>query len=150
MSEAMAVQEYLYDAKGQITKTIDFGIDLRVSTQTPVPPQGLRFNFDWQADLAGSKLKGRIVGTNYAYTTADGVSHVDSQGVLTTPEGDRIAVHTTGISTRKKDSPLFLQHENISFFTGSERYRWVNQVQAWGNGTVDLATGRFEIKAYIA
>jgi len=146
----MAVQEHLYDAKGQVTKTVDFGIDVRVSSETPVPPQGLRFNIDWYAELTGPKLKGKIVGTNYAYTSADGLSHVDSQGVLTTPEGDRIAVHTTGISVREKNSPLFSQHENISFFTASDRYAWVNSIQAWGNGTVDLATGKFEVKAYIA
>ncbi len=150
MSETMAVQEHLYDVAGQITKTIDFGVDLRVSERTPSPPQGLRFNFDWQADLTGPKLRGKIVGTNYTYTRADGVTFVDSHGVLTTPEGDRIAVRTEGISTRQEGSAIFQERENITFYTASARYFWMNRIQAWATGTVDLSTGKIATKAYCA
>jgi len=150
MSEVMPVREHLYDAKGQITKAVDFGIDLHMSSQVPVPPRGLRFNLDYQAELTGKKLKGKVVGTNYAHMSGDGVTHLNSYGVLTTPEGDRIAVHATGISVRSKDLQEILQHENISFYTCAERYVWLNQIQAWANGSADPETGKFAVKAYIA
>ena len=150
MSETMAVQEHLYDAVGQITKTTDFGIDLRVSGRTPSPPEGLRFDFDWQAELTGPKIRGKIAGTNYSYTRADGVTFVDSHAVLTTPEGDRIAIRTEGISTRQAGSTIFQQRENISFYTACAKYSWINHIQGWATGTVDLSTGRIAMKAYSA
>jgi hypothetical protein len=150
MSETMAVQEHLYDVAGQITKTIDFGVDLKVAERTPSPPQGLRFNFDWQAELTGARIKGKIAGTNYVYTRADGVTFINSQGVLTTPEGDRIAVHTEGISTRQEGSPVFQERENIQFYTACPRYAWVNRLQCWATGSVDLSTGRIAMKVYTA
>ena len=114
MSEVMTVREHLYDAKGQITKTVDFGIDLQMFSQIAVPPRGLRFNFEYQAELTGKKLMGKVVGTNYAHMSGDGVTHIDSYGVLTTPEGDRIAVHATGMSILPKDALEVIQHENMA------------------------------------
>ena len=150
MSETVAVQEHLYDSAGQITKTTDFGIDLKVSVRTPSPPEGLRFNFDWQAELVGARIRGKMAGTNYVYTRADGVTFINSQAVLTTPEGDRIAVHTEGISTRQEGSAVFQERENIQFFTACPRYAWVNRLQCWATGTVDLSTGKIAMTGYSA
>ena len=151
MSESITVQEHLYDAAYQITEIVDFGIAMPAAPSgKPLPPQGLRFNFDWQGELTGARIKGKIAGTNYVYTRADGVTFINSQGVLTTPEGDRIAVHTEGISTRQEGSPLFQERENIQFYTACSRYAWVNRLQCWATGSVDLSTGRIAMKAYSA
>lgn len=150
MSASMAVQEFLYDVAGQITKTTDFGIDVQASARTPSPPQGLRFDFEWRAELTGPKINGKLVGTDYAFTRSDGVTLIDSHAVLTTPEGDRIAIRTEGISTRQEGAAVFQQRENISFYTASKRYAWVNLIQAWATGTVDMSTGRFDLKGYSA
>ena len=152
MSETMAVQEHLFDAATQITETIDFGIkvqDVR-SGRTPMPPQGLRFNFKIEGELTGAKIKGKISGIDYFYLRADGIGFIDAQMIVTTTEGDRIAIHTQGISTLHEGSAVSQFSESESFLTASVKYAWINRIQGWATGTVDLATGKLAAKSYIA
>lgn len=153
MSETMAVQEHLYDAAVQITEMIDFGIDAQSlsSGRTPMPPQGVRFNTSFQGEYTGAKLKGRLIGTGAALVRADNVSMVKSESVLTTLEGDRIAVHADAIYPNPAQGSTVIQWRgNISFHTASSRYSWVNSVMCWETGTIDLATGKMVLKGYIA
>lgn len=150
MSESIAVDEVLYEAKGQITKTTDFGIDLQVSSRTPSPPEGLRFNFDWHAEVAGPRIKGKMEGVTYSYTRSDGVTFVDWRSVLSTADGDRISVHAEAISKRQEGTSVFQQRESIRFHTASPRYSWINHIQGWGTNTIDLSTGKFAMKGYSA
>ena len=39
--------------------------------------------------------------------------------------------------------------ENVRLTTASERYSWVNTVQIWAVGSVDLSAGDINIKAYL-
>jgi hypothetical protein len=39
--------------------------------------------------------------------------------------------------------------ENVSLSTAAEDYAWVNTRQIWGAGTVNFATGKIHIDAYI-
>ena len=152
MSETMVVQELLYDETGQMTETTDFGIDVQslFSGRTPVPPQGVRFNTNFQSEITGPKLKGKFVGTNYVLLRADGVGMMNVQGVLTTVEGDKIAVHADGILTGQQGSSVYQLRSNVSFNTASVKYSWVNRILVWATGTTDLSTGKFAVKGYVA
>jgi hypothetical protein len=150
MSETMAIQELLYEATGQITKTTDFGVRLETSRRTPSPPEGLRFDFEWHAELTGPKVRGKMEGTTYSYTRADGVTFVEWRSVLATPEGDRIAVHSEAVSLREEGTAIFQQRENIRFHTASPRYSWLNRIQGWATNAIDLSTGKFAMKGYYA
>ena len=154
MSETMAVRELLFDAAAQLTETIDFGIDAQslFSGRTPVPPQGVRLNTSFQAEFTGPKFKGKIAGTDYILWRADGVGMINAQGVITTVEGDRIAYHADGILARPEQasSTLYQGRENISFHTASAKYSWLNRIQCWATGTLDLATRKMTMKAYAA
>ncbi|MGA2765876.1 MAG: DUF3237 family protein [Spirochaetia bacterium] len=152
MSETVAVQEHLFDSTTQITETIDFGTgmeDVR-SGRTTMPPQGLRFNLRIEGELTGAKVKGKISGTNYLYVRADGVGFIDAHFIVITPEGDRIAMHAQGISTPPEGSTVSQFRENESFFTASTKYAWINRIQVWATGSVDLETGKLTAKGYIA
>ena len=100
--------------------------------------------------MKGPKIKGTMEGTTYSYTRADGVTFVDWHAVLATPEGDRIALHAEAISLRQEGTAVFQQRENVSFYTASQRYSWVNRIQGWAANTIDLPTGKFVTKGYIA
>lgn len=39
---------------------------------------------------------------------------------------------------------------NMTLFASSKRYTWVNQLQVWGIGTLDLAKQVIEVAAYSA
>jgi len=150
MSESILVHEHLYDAKGQITKTVDFGVRLETTLRTTIPPEGVRFDFHWNAEATGPKLKGKMEGTTYGYTRADGLASVEWRGVLTTPEGDRIAVEGDAVTVRQGESPIFQQRETVRFHTASPNYSWVNRVSVVGVNKIDLSTGRFEMQGYEA
>lgn len=153
MSETMAVQEHLYDATLQIKELIDFGIDAQslASQRTPMPPQGVRFNSAFQGDFIGPKLKGKMVGTDYLLMRADSLGIINVQAVLTTVDGDRIAVHAGGTLARaEQGSSIYQGRENISFHTASAKYSWLNRIQGWAVGTVDMSSGKIVMKVFAA
>jgi hypothetical protein len=47
------------------------------------------------------------------------------------------------------DLPVADLFENASLAAAAEEYAWVNARQAWGFGTVDFATGKIHIDAYM-
>jgi len=153
MSETMAVQEHLYDAAAQLAEPIDFGLDLRavMSGGKPIPAEGLRLNYNFQAELTGPKLKGKMVGTDYFLLRADGLGIVNAQAVLTTVEGDRIAYHADGITNSPPQGSTVVQvRENVTFHTANPKYSWINHVLCRVTGTIDLATGKGSMKGYTA
>ena len=72
------------------------------------------------------------------------------QAVLTTRDVERIAYHATGIFTGETGSVVYQLQENISFYTGSERYSWVDRIQGWGTGAIDNPTRKIAMKVYAA
>ena len=152
MSETMAVQEHICDWNAQATEVIDFGIDAAAvsSGRTPIPPQGVRFNSSSQGEVTGPKLKGKVVATDYLLIRADGVGIINLEAVLTTVEGDRIAIHASGILTLQQGSAISQLRENVTFHTASAKYSWVNRIQGWAIGTLDMSTLRITKKVIAA
>ena len=46
-------------------------------------------------------------------------------------------------------SPVALLRENVKLTTASAAYSWVNPLQIWGIGTVDLVAGEIKVRAYV-
>jgi hypothetical protein len=152
MSETMTVQERIYDATMQITGMVDFGLDLKtvMTGKAQIPPQGLRFNTAFQGELQGPKLAGRISGTDYVLIRPDGVGVLDVHAVVTTTDGERIALRASGTLMQQPDSSVGQIRENITLQTASAKYGWVNSLQCWAAGTSDLSTGRVLMKVFAA
>ena len=152
MSETMAVQEHICDWIAQATEVIDFGIDAASvsSGRTPIPPQGVRLNSHSQGEITGTKINGKVVATDYLLIRADGVGIINLQGVLTTSDGDRIALHASGILTVPQGSAISQFRENFTFHTASAKYSWLNRIQGWGTGTLDMATMKIVAKVFAA
>ena len=152
MSETMAVQETIYDANMQMTGMVDFGLDVQtvMAHKAPIPPQGLRVNVAFQGEVKGQKLSGRITGTDYVLFRPDGVVVVDVHGTIDTQDGERVAVRADGILVAQPDSPVGQLRENVSLYSASPRYAWVNRLQGWGTGTSDLSTGKIVMRLFAA
>lgn len=152
MSETMVVQEHLFDATIQLLDAVDFGIDTQslLSGRVQIPPQGVRFNTNFQGEITGAKLKGKVVGTDYWILRPDGIAIVNIQAVVTSAEGDRIAYHADGIFTVERGSTVCQLRESLSFHTASERYSWLNRIQGFGTGIIDLTKRTIELKGYVA
>ena len=48
----------------------------------------------------------------------------------------------------QEGTPIFQLRENVTLTTNHPEYAWVNPLQVWGPGTVDVAKGEVRIKGY--
>jgi hypothetical protein len=74
---------------------------------------------------------------------------INLQAVLTTVEGDRIAIQASGILTLVQGAAISQFRENINFHTASAKYSWVNRIQGWATGT-DMSTLKRTKKVFAA
>jgi len=148
MSGMAAQQVYEYDLK--VTGMVEYGASLGaiLSGENPPPPGGLRVDVAFEGPVTG-RLSGRVVGVDYLTVRADGRVDLDIQADITTDDGEKIALAAGGVAIPKPGSPVAALRENVRLTTASERYSWVNTVQIWAVGSVDLSAGDINIKAYL-
>jgi len=138
--------EKVYEYEVAITGLVDFGVamDAIVSGQTPIPPQGARFDFTFDGRASG-RLAGRIHGTDYFHMRADGRGELNIRGVIETDDGARIALFAEGVSQQRPDGVSELI-ETVRLTTAAPAYAWVNTAMFWAAGTV--ADGVIRIEVY--
>jgi hypothetical protein len=144
--------ELIYEYTLRITQVVEYGIPASAvfSGQTPPPPEGARLDVYFEGTAAGPKLKGTIKGVDYLHVRADGRCQLNIHAEITTPEGKKIALAADGIGIPQKGSPVFQLRENVTLTTHHPEYSWVNTIQVWAPGTVDVSKGEIHIKGYAA
>jgi hypothetical protein len=146
------VGELLYEAVLRFKSVTAFGASLEAlatGTATP-PPEGARFDFAFEGQVCGPKLTGQFTGIDYANVRADGHYELDIRGHLATSDGQSIAVAGGGIARAGARAGTYDLREHFAYRTAAASYAWINQVQAWVVGTVDLAAGELRVTAYAA
>lgn len=146
------VGELLYEYRVNVTGITEFGVsfaDLLSGAVAP-PPEGARFDVHFEGASSGPKLKGTAKGTDHLFIRADGRMDLHIHGVMTTHDGHSIALFADGVCVPNPGSPVAELRENVTLFTSSQEYAWVNTLQIWGVGTVDLAAQVVHIKGYRA
>ena len=144
--------ELLYEYTLSITGIASYGVDFQdlLSGKTAPPPEGARFDVAFEGSAAGGKLSGTVKGVDYLCIRADGRADLDIHATITTTDGKTIALKADGVSLPKEGTAILDLRENVKLFSAHEEYRWVNPLQVWGIGTVDLATQVVNIKGYCA
>lgn len=142
--------ELIYEYAPRVTQVVEYGAsaDAVFSGQTPPPPEGARFDLYLEGPVTGPKLKGRLKGVDYLYFRADGRAQLDIHAEVTTEDGKKIALAVDGVASPVQGSTVFQLRENVTLTTNHPEYSWVNRIQVWAAGTVDLAKGEVHIKAY--
>jgi len=79
---------------------------------------------------------------------ADRRVDLDIKAQITTDDGEKIALATSGVGISQPGSATLLR-QNITLSTASELYSWVNPLQIWGIGSVDFGTGTVNVTAYL-
>ncbi len=146
------VGEQLYEFKGKFTGVTEFGVSMEALTggaATP-PPAGARFDVSFEGTTAGPKIKGTGVGVDYLNVRADGQFQLHIHAALTTEDGATIALYADGVASPRADSAILDLRENVTLTTAFPAYAWVNGLQVWGVGTVDLAKQEISVKGYAA
>lgn len=148
MSDMPAEELYQYDAK--VTGMVEYGASLQaiLAGENPPPPPGLRIDVAFEGPVTG-RLNGSVVGVDYLNLRADGRIDLDIKGAITTGDGEKIALAASGVAIPQPGSPVFSLRENVKLTTASESYSWVNPLQIWGLGSVDLDAGEINIRGYL-
>jgi len=150
-STSIIVGEIIYEAVVHFTKITEYGISMDdLQSGAATPPAGVRFDFAFEGEFQGPRFSGTISGIDYLYCRADGRFELHIHARLTTDDGENIALFADGVSIPQEGNSKKQLRENISFITSSPAYTWINQVQAWRQGTVDLEKGEVKVKVYAA
>ena len=148
----ITVGELLYEATFQFTKVTEYGVSLEalLAGQVAPPPEGARFDVAFEGSFRGPRLKGTAIGVDYLQMRSDGRTELHVHAEMTTEDGEKIALFVDGVITPEEGTGVLQIRENATLSTSSPAYSWVNQLQAWGQGSVDPAKGEINVKGYAA
>jgi hypothetical protein len=148
---AMEVGDLLYEYTVKLTGMTEFGVSFEaLMTGTPPPPEGARFDLSFEGASSGPKLKGTVTGIDYLRVRADGRFDLHIHAHITTDDGQTISLHADGVALPQPGNPVAALRENVTLFTSSNAYAWVNGLQVWATGTVNLAEQVVRLKGYSA
>jgi Protein of unknown function (DUF3237) len=142
--------ELLYAYTVQFTNVVEYGISAEVvlSGQTPPPAEGARFDVYFEGPVTGARLNGTVKGIDYLHIRADGRAQLDIHAEITTEDGKKIALAADGVAIPQEGSSVFQLRENATLTSNHPEYAWVNPLQIWAPGTVDVGKGEVRIKGY--
>ena len=141
--------ELLYEYTVQFTEVVEYGTSAEAvfSGQTPPPAEGARLDVYFEGPATG-RLKGTVKGVDYLHIRADGRIQLNIHAEITTEDGKKIALAADGVGIPQEGSPVFQLRENVTLTSNHSEYAWVNPLQVWAPGTVDVAKGEVRIKGY--
>jgi hypothetical protein len=144
--------ELVYEYTLQVTRVVGYGLsaDDLFSGQASPTPEGARIDLYLEGAVTGPKLNGTVVGIDYLYFRADGRAHLHIHAEITAEDGKKISLAAEGIAIPQKDSSVVQLRENVTLLTNHPELSWVNAIQVWASGTVDVSTGQVHVKAYAA
>ncbi len=147
--EAPMPGELIYEYKPQITEVVEYGAsaDAVLFGQAP-PAEGARFDFYLEGPVAGPKVRGTFTGVDYIYFRADGRAELHIHGAITTDDGKKIALEAGGVAIPEEGSSVFQLREHVSLISNHPELSWVNPIQVWARGVVDVSTGQVHVKGY--
>ena len=144
--------ELIYECTLQFTQVVAYGAsaDAVFSGRILPPAEGARFDVYFEGPIAGPKLKGTVKGVDYLHIRADGRCQLNIHAEISTEDGKKIALAADGVAIPEKGSPVFQLRENVTLTTNHPEYSWLNPIQVWAPGTVDLSRGEIRVKGYAA
>jgi Protein of unknown function (DUF3237) len=142
--------ELIYEYTAQFTQVLEHGASASAvsSGQVRPPAEGARFDVYFEGPIAGPKVKGTVKGVDYLNIRADGRGQLKIHAEITTGDGKKIALAADGVVIPEQGSPLFQLRENVTLTTNHPEYAWLNPIQVWAPGTVDVAKGEIRIMGY--
>ena len=151
MTNRLETGEQLYELTVKLGPPTEYGVSMEalMSGQVPPPPEGVRFDVPFEGVSTG-KLTGTVTGVDYIRVRADGRFELHIHAAITTHGGEKIAFFADGVAISRPDSSIADLKENVTLHTSSEAYQWVNGLQIWGSGTVDLAKQEVNVRTFIA
>lgn len=148
----LPVDAHLFDEAFQLTNVDEYGIIMQelLSGAISPPPEGARFDIFYEGRIEGARLNGYLKGVDYARVRADGRFQLDIRARIMTDDGVPIALYADGILKAPDLDGVAEVRLNMEMTTSHPEYTWVNSLQVWGSGTVNLETGQIRVSTYVA
>jgi hypothetical protein len=142
--------ELIYEYTAMMTQVVEYGVSSEgvFSGQTSPPAEGARFDISFEGPVTG-KLSGTVKGVDYLHIRSDGRCQLHIHAEITTEDGKKIALAADGVAIPEEGSPVFQLKENVTLTSNHPECSWVNPIQVWAPGTVDVSTGEIRIKGYV-
>ena len=142
--------ELVYEYVLQVTRTVEYGAsaDGLLAGQVTPAPEGARIDFYLDGSISGPNLQGTVKGVDYLYFRADGLAQLHIHAEITTERGMKIALVAEGIAIPQQGSSVFQLRENVTLLTNHPELLWVNAIQIWASGTVDVSNGHVRVRGY--
>jgi Protein of unknown function (DUF3237) len=146
------VGELLYEYVLKITGMTEYGVSFEslMAGNVAPPAEGARFDVAFMGTSKGPKLKGNVTGVDYLWIRADRRFQLHIHAEITAEDGQKVSLHADGVALPREGSSIADLKENVTLFASSKDYTWVNPLQVWGVGTVDLAEQVIHVKGYSA
>jgi hypothetical protein len=139
----------IYEYRPQITQVVEYGAsaDAVLSGQTP-PAEGARFDFYLEGPVSGPKPKGRS-GAWTTFTFAPTAAPSSTFTGRSRPRTGRRS-HWKREAWRfgKKAPRSSSSREHVSLVTNHPELSWVNLIEVWARGVVDVSTGQVHVEGY--
>jgi hypothetical protein len=91
---------------------------------------------------------GFVKGVDYLHIRADGRCQLDIHAEITTEDGKKISLAADGVAIPEEGSSVLQLKENVTLTSNHPEYAWVNPIQVWAPGAVEVSKGEIRIKAY--
>jgi hypothetical protein len=142
--------ELVYEYRPEVVHTVEFGASAEgvFSGQTPPPPEGARFDLYLEGPVTGPVVRGTVRGVDYVCFRADGRADLHIHAEITTDDGKKIALEAGGVAIPQEGSPVFELREHVALRSNHPELSWVNPLEIWARGTVDVSTGQVHVSAY--
>ena len=146
------VNEHLYTIKLNLTGMTEYGVDFDELTSgtIPPPPEGARFDAAFEGRASGPRLNGTVAGVDYLRVRGDGRMELHIHETISTADGLNIDAQGDGVGIPRPEGGIIDIRVNMTLFTSSEEYKWVNLLPVWGVGIVNLVEGTVEVTCYSA
>src|SRR5258705_13223160 len=139
----------IYEYRPQITPVVESGASAEavLSGQGP-PAEGARFDFYLEGPVSGPQLQGTFKGVDYIYFRAAGRAELHIHGEITAEDGKKVGLEAGGVAIPEEGSPVFQLREHVSLMTNHPELLWVNPMEVWARGGVDVSTRQVNVEAY--
>jgi peroxiredoxin len=141
--------ELIYEYAPRITRTVEYGVsaDAMFAGETP-PSEGARLDLYLEGPVCAGKLNGTVRGVDYLDIRADGRAEVHIHAEIVTESGQNVALEAGGVAIRQDGTSLMELREHVSLRSNHAELAWVNGLEIWARGVVDVASGQVRLRAF--
>jgi len=148
-ADAPMTGELIYEYRPQVTQTVEYGVSAdAMFAGEPPPPEGARFDLYLEGPVCSGKLDGKVRGVDYLNFRADGRAELHIHAEIVTENGKNVALEAGGVAVRQDGSSLLELREHVSLRSNHAELAWVNGLEIWARGVVDVASGQVQLRAF--